>query len=216
MFILTIFALAILLFWGIPAVARFSAFFSDFKRTSGPIDTLDSTPPPPPYLEPLPETTNLTHIEIKGQTEAGATVTIILNNDENEVLANNEGQFQLKLALQDGENTLKVFATDISGNVGQKTDLITITYDNQPPILEIMTPEDGSVFYGSKQRQIVIEGKTEEGARVQINSRQVVVDPDDTFTFMTSLAEGDNTFNIKAQDAAGNITEKSLSLKFTP
>jgi hypothetical protein len=213
---LTIALIVVFIFLGLPAFAKFAGFLTDLRKSSEAPEVGDTTPPAPPRLEPLPEATNNLQVEIKGSTEPGATVVLTLNNKQQELLANKEGTFSYTFSLADGENTLSAIAFDSAGNESQKTKKYKITYDNDPPELAIVKPEDGSKFYGAKQRQIVIEGMTEEGASVNINERLVVVEADGSFSFATSLSEGENQFSIKASDKAGNTTEKSLTLHFTP
>lgn len=213
---LTIASLILVIFLGLPALVKFSAFLTDLRKSSTPIDISDTTPPVLPRLEPLPETINEFNVEIKGSTEPAATVILFLNNKEEEILANKDGEFVYTFALLDGDNKIAAQAKDSSGNESQKTEVYNVTYDNQPPELEITGPEDGNEYYGSKQRQVVIEGKTEDEAQVNINDRLVVVDQDGTFTFTSTLSEGENQFSVKSVDQAGNSTEKSLTLHFSP
>ncbi len=212
---LTIATLAIFIFLGIPAIAKFAAFLTDLRKSGEPVEKVDTTPPVPPKLDPLPEFTNQVRVELKGSTEPGATVVLFINNKKDEVLANKGGVFTYSLPLNKGENTISALAKDSAGNESQESSTHKITYDDEPPEIEVNSPEDGTTYYGSKQRQIVIEGKTEELASVTINDRIVVVESDGSFAFATTLTEGENSFTIKAQDSAGNATEKSITLHFS-
>jgi len=91
-----------------------------------------------------------------------------------------------------------------------------VVFDNESPDLEVTSPEEGKEYYGSKERQITIEGLTEDGVSLTINDRIVAVDEDGTFTFLTTLNEGKNNFNIKSTDKAENQTEMDFSVSFTP
>lgn len=213
---LTIAASAFVFFLGLPGVAKFAAFLTDLRQSGEPVEIKDTTPPVPPRIEPLPEATKELRVEIKGSTEPGVSVTLKLNGKEEEVLSNNAGEFNYTFALNDGENTISAFSRDASGNESQKTEAIHITYDNQPPELSISSPSDGSDFYGSKQRQVVLTGKTEEKASVNINGRFVVVDSGGNFEFTTTLTEGENTFEVIAHDLAGNERKLSLKLHYSP
>ena len=214
--VLTLFTVFLIFFYGLPLVAKFASFIYDLRQTSEPVETSDTTPPPPPRLTPLPSATNKERLDIQGTTEPGASVTIYFNSKSEDVLANSEGSFSLNIPLNNGVNIISASSKDSSGNESQKTDTLEITYDKEPPEIEIIKPADGAEFFGNLQRQIIIEGKVEEGTQVQINSRMVVVEQDKTFSFASSLSEGTNTFTIKAEDSAGNVTEKTLSVSFTP
>ncbi len=213
---LTIVSIFALIFLGLPVLAKFAGFLTDLKKSGLPIERNDTTPPAPPRLESLPEYTNEFSVEVKGTTEAGASVILFLNDDEEELVVNKDGEFNFTFKLDKGENTVSVKARDAAGNESQETDTYKIIFDNEPPELEITSPEDGKEFYGSKERQVAINGKTEESASVTVNDRIVAVDASGNFTFVTTLSEGENGFTIKTEDKAGNSTEASLTLRFTP
>jgi len=201
--------------YGLKLATKFSDFLLEIKKGSEPVEISDTTPPPPPTFESLPSTTNQDTIEVKGLTEAGSTVSIVFKGKKEEIIANNEGKFLLTLKLSEGINRITATSTDKSGNVSQKTE-VEITLDKTPPSLDITKPQDKSEFFGSRQRQVIIEGKTEENAKVQINDRWVVVERDGSFSFVTTLSEGENKFLIKAEDEAGNKTEKTITLSYSP
>lgn len=214
--ILTIAALAAFFFFGLPTVIKFSAFLTDIRKSGEPVEKDDNTPPVLPRFDPLPEATNSNRVELIGRTEPGVTVTLFLNGTQEEILANNEGEFTYSFSLNKGNNRVSALAKDSAGNESQKSSVIVITFDNQPPEIEMTSPQDGTQYYGSKQRQVVIEGKTEEKAAVNINGRIVVVESDGSFAFTTTLSEGENQFTVKASDKAGNSTETVLKLNFSP
>lgn len=222
--ILTIASLAAFVFFGLPAVAKLAGFLIDIRKETAPIETNDTTPPAPPKIQEPPEYTNKKSIDIEGTAEPGVTVTLFINNNKEEVVANNEGRFTFTLKLKDGVNTISAKAKDAAGNESQETQTFTIVYDDDKPKLEITYPSDGDEFFGAKQRQITIQGVTEEGASITINKnkdgegeeRIVTVDTAGNFAFTTTLTEGENSFLIKATDKAGNVTEKSLTVSFTP
>ena len=214
--ILTILAILGVLFYGLPSVARFAAFLSDLRKSSLPVDRNDTTPPAPPRLDRLPEATKEPEIEISGVTEEGATVILTLNGKDEEVVADADGKFRFSYSLRKGENQILAKAKDRAGNESQPTAGITVVFDNEAPKLDISAPADGSQFYGDGQRQLAIKGTTEVGVTLTINDRIVKVEEDGTFTFATTLADGENSFNLKSADKAGNQTEKTLKVNFSP
>lgn len=213
---LTIVAGVILFFVGIPLLARFAAFVSDFKKAGAPITQKDTTPPPPPKFDSLPDFTNQKNIKISGYSESGSTVKITFNGTETDIVAGNDGSFSSDFALLNGENTYSAVATDTSGNTGQATKEYKITYDNKAPDLSISSPSDGAQFFGNRERQQTISGNTEANASVTVNDRVLTVDSNGDFEYTTTLNEGENKFTIKASDEAGNSSEKELTLNFTP
>jgi len=214
--ILTILAILGVLFYGLPSVARFAAFLSDLRKSSLPVDRNDTTPPAPPRLDRLPEATKEPEIEISGVTEEGATVILTLNGKDEEVVADADGKFRFSYSLRKGENQILAKAKDRAGNESQPTAGTTVVFDNEAPKLDISAPADGSQFYGDGQRQLAIKGTTEVGITLTINDRIVKVEEDGTFTFATTLADGENSFNLKSADKAGNQTEKALKVNFSP
>lgn len=214
--LLTIGVLILFFVYGIPLIAKFAAFLTELRGTSTKIELADTTPPPPPRFSPLDEFTNQDKVDISGQTEAGAVVKLSLNNKEDEVVTNNQGQFVYSFELTTGENTISAKAADQNGNESSNSQKITIFLDKEPPILTVNKPNDLDQFFGAKERQIVIEGQTEEYATVNINNRMVVVENDGSFSYFTSLSDGENTFTIKVHDRARNETEKNLKVIFNP
>jgi hypothetical protein len=214
--ILTIIASVLLLIYGIPVAAKFATFLVNLRNQSSSQVVSDSTPPPPPRFDTLPQTTKDANLEVRGNTEAGATVTINFNESNIDVISNNDGNFSHEFTLKKGENSFWATAQDTSGNESVKTSIYKITLDLEPPSLDVTKPADGSEFTGSRQRQMVLEGKTNADAKLQINDRLAIVSTDGSFTYVTTLNDGTNTFTITAEDAAGNKTEKTVTIQFSP
>ena len=212
---LTVFSLVLVVFLGLPVAARLASILTDLRQSNTPVEQEDNTPPAPPRLDQLAEATNEYQVEIKGTTEPGITVILTLNRKEVEVLSDRDGRFSYTFSLNDGENSFVTLARDSAGNSSQPTEKQSIIFDNQEPILEIISPEGGKEFFGS-ERQILIDGKTESGAEVDINGRFVAVEGSGAFTYTTTLEEGENGFTVKSIDKAGNETETSLTLYFSP
>jgi len=212
---LTISIIIAFIFFGLPTIARFAGFLTDLRKSGSPVEINDTTPPAPPILERFAEYTKEQKLKISGKTEPGATVTLFLNTNDEEIIANKDGEFNYTFKLRKGENTISVKAKDSAGNESQESKIYEIVFDNESPDLEITSPEEGKEYYGSKERQITIEGLTEDGVSLTINDRIVAVEEDGTFTFLTTLEEGKNNFNIKSTDKAENQTEMDFAVFFT-
>lgn len=213
--IFSVLAIVFLIFLGLPVLIKFAGFLGDLSKSDKPVDIVDITPPAPPQFDFIPEYTNSSSIEVNGTSEDGAIITITANGSLNEVVADSDGRFSFKFSLKKGENSIEAFAKDTSGNESNKSKLIKVTFDNEEPILENLTPSDGSSYFGSGQRQLVIKGNVNEKVNLLINERVVSVNDDGTFSFATTLSEGINSFEIKALDMAGNETKKSISVNFS-
>jgi hypothetical protein len=213
--ILTILALIMLFFFGIPTLGKFAAFVSDIGRSNKPITTDDKTPPAPPKFNNFGDFTNQQKLELTGVSENGATVKLTFNGTESETLADRDGKFAFNLDLIEGDNTISAYAVDPAGNIGQKTQVFKLVFDKKAPDLTIDSPADGAQFFGSKQRQVTIQGTTESSAQITINDRVISVDGNGKFQYTLTLNEGENKFTVKAVDQAGNTTEKTLTLTFS-
>jgi hypothetical protein len=214
--ILTIAAVAVLIVVGIPTVGKIASFVSGLRGGNTAITSNDKTPPAPPTFATFPDFTNQATTSVAGTAEPGATVKLTFNGTEQDTLVDKDGNFTFQnLSLQSGDNTFSATAKDPAGNISQKTADKKIVYDNKPPDLSVDNPSDVSKFFGSGQRQVTIQGTTDGGANVTINDRIVSVDDSGKFQYTLTLSAGDNKFAIKAVDAAGNSTEKDITLNFS-
>lgn len=214
--ILTVLLIVGLIVYGIPAVSRVANFVSDLRGGGSPIKGTDKTPPAPPRFNAFPDFTNQQHITLSGTAESGTTLNLTLNGKEQETVVDKDGKFTFPdLGLKEGENTFSAIAIDGSGNKSQQSASYTVLYDIKPPEITIDTPTDGTKFFGSTQRQINIQGKTEVNGNVTISDRLVTVDGEGKFTYPVTLNSGDNQFTIKVIDQAGNSAEKSITLNFS-
>jgi hypothetical protein len=213
---LTIGILVLFILYGFGALAKFAVFLGELKKGGQPVESNDQTPPIPPRFEPIPKATNEQELEIKGSTEPGATVILTVNGEDHDLLANNEGEFRYAADLLEGENIISAFSQDNAGNKNNAVQTLIVIYDHEAPKLELSKPQDGSSFYGSKERQLIIEGETDKETKVNVNGRHVVVESSGKFTFLTTLSEGENKLTIKAEDEAGNNTEKIVTVTYSP
>lgn len=213
--ILSVIAIVVLIFFGLPLLVKFAGFIGDISKSTKPVEIADTTPPAPPQFGDLPEYTNKESLDVTGKSESGATITIRANNKTTEVVANNDGVFSFTFDLKNGDNTIDAKAKDLSGNESTQTQTYKIVFDNEPPKIELSSPSDGSSFFGSGQRQLSIKGNVTEPVKLTINDRIVALKDDNTFTFTTTLSEGENKFEVKAVDPSGNETSTSLTVNFS-
>jgi len=214
--LLTIAAVILLFFYGIPVLGKFAGFVSDLGKSGKAISINDKTPPAPPRFDFLNSFTNQQNINIAGVTESGAVIKFTFNGNAEDSLADKDGRFQFSVQLASGENTYSAVAVDSAGNLSQQTQNYTITFDNKPPELTIENPSDGTQFFGSSQRQVTVNGATDTGSQITINDRVVAVDDNGKFQYTTTLNDGENKFTVKSVDGAGNTKEQSFTLNFTP
>ncbi|NOX27631.1 MAG: hypothetical protein GXP21_05510 [Gammaproteobacteria bacterium] len=149
--------------------------------------------------------TNEPLLTINGTTTDTDTLTV---NDA-PVSLTPEGIFSLaNTNLIEGENSFTFIATDTNGNT--VTEVLIVTLDTIAPQITITSPADGSV---TGAETIIISGNLSEPASLTLNGAAVGLEEDNTFSLTdTPLAEGDNTFAFIAIDAAGNQTERSITV----
>lgn len=214
--LLTLVLIVGVIFLGIPSLIKMAIFLSNLRTSGQAIETKDTVPPAPPRIQVVDEATNSAQLKVRGFAEPGATLKLRLNGQEEEVIVDNEGQFILdNLTLRDGENKLLAVAVDAGGNESKASDLVTIVYDNEPPELTITSPEEGQEFF-DEEREVLVAGETEADARVNVNAFYAVVDTEGNFVKRLNLEEGENEIKIVARDKAGNTTEATLSVRYTP
>lgn len=206
-----------LVFVGIPLLIRAAIFLGNLRGTSIIPEKSDFIPPSPPRIIAPFEATNSAQLSLKGHSEPGTSIKIFNSGFSfGEVVADNDGLFTIEnLRLTPGRNEITAVAQDAAGNESQSSILVVIEYDISSPELEIIEPEDGATI-GGIDNQISIKGKTEEGAKLTINGRLVIVGPEGDFSYQYSLDEGENVFTIIVQDKAGNQTEKELKVNYSP
>jgi len=216
-FILLVTAIVILLvgtyFVGLTLLSRLGNRDETFTQR-------DRVAPPPPTLTNIPQATNSAILKVAGFAEAGSTVKLFLNGNENESqLVGAEEQFVFeKVNLESGENEIYATARDTAGNESPPSTSFRVTIDQKPPQLEVSEPENGAVIKEEKDKQtfVLVKGKVEEKATVTVNDYQAIVREEGNFEYRFLLtAEGENKLKIVARDAAGNKTtiEKTVIYK---
>ena len=209
--------LIVMFFYGLPFLARFATIVNDFKSSSNPVVADDKTPPTPPQLIDLPsQAVAEQEVTLSGRGESGSIVKIFRNEKEiKELVVDESSTFQFSLKLDEGENRIKLTAQDQAGNFTDFLEVYKIYYDTKAPEIEITKPQDGQSFFGV-DKNIAIEGKTEKDAQLTINDRMVIISIDGSFSQKVKLEEGENELLIVVQDQAGNKTEKTIKVNFTP
>jgi hypothetical protein len=88
---------------------------------------------------------------------------------------------------------------------------VTEPDDTIPPDFQILHPVNGQVF---EKKEVVFEGVTEPGARVFAGQYEADVNDDGGWRIVLILSPGTNYATLKAKDAAGNVTEASVSITY--
>ncbi|MDD3647207.1 MAG: DNRLRE domain-containing protein, partial [Candidatus Dojkabacteria bacterium] len=108
--------------------------------------------------------------------------------------------------LADGPYRLLLKASDVAGNTSEDSSL-TVTIDNQPSVLNISQPKNGTWTNSDK---IKISGIAESSATVRVNGNKYSVDENGVFEGYEIIDIGENDFTIEARDIAGNFDSKTI------
>ncbi len=121
--------------------------------------------------------------------------------------------------VPDGEYTFKLKAADTGGESG--VDQYSIIIDTVPSTIELSgvaatAKETGTGWtLTTTQQTFTLSGRVEPGSQVTINGTAVSVAGDGTFSKTYTLSPGQTVFRIRVIDAAGNITEKTLTVNYS-
>lgn len=165
-----------------------------------------------PVISELPAFTSQRGVMLQGHVPSfalgdGRTVEVSLNGALVATLVPDAaGKFAQQLVLRDGENTVALALLD--GETVIATTSATTVLDTTPPQLAVLRPLPGAQLEGEN---VVVEGKTEAGARVTVNGRVVVAAPDGSFSESFTAVAGPLTIEIVTRDQAGNETKQSLA-----
>ncbi len=98
----------------------------------------DTIPPQAPTItsHSQDQILNSSPITLIGQTEANALILISLNSQNEEVMADENGDWQKEIELAEGQNGIEIRAKDEAGNEGQPIAL-NLFLDIQPPVVII-------------------------------------------------------------------------------
>lgn len=198
-----IFFLMPLLFSFVVGVAR--------QGSSGFSEQSDVVPPQRPVLQPIPNATNETDLEVSGFTEPKAQVTLYIDGVQfDQTQADDEGAFKFEAQMVEGEHELWVSAADEAGNVSADSQRYLISIDLTAPSVEIEQPVDGAVFTLPRERTQTVKGKVSEKARVSVNGALTQTDSEGNFSVTMQLRDGENEIIVSATDEAGNSSEEKL------
>jgi hypothetical protein len=185
--------------------------------TSGLVTvTRDTSAPNIDLLSPTPGVLiNEASLTISGTVDDPNINTAILTvNSDEETIPVQAGAFNWTATnLSEGQNAVKVSATDRVGNTGT-TDSVTVVLDTEAPQVEITVPEN---CYRTSNSSLTIMGTVrddppiaEASLTLNGNSRAVNV-IDGAFNESVTLVEGQNTISVSASDGvnvgnSGTIT----------
>lgn len=205
-------ALAIFFFtFGINFILNTSAIISNFFKKTDKTSNLKPTPTLGLIeLDYIPTATNSSSFYISGSTLNIDKLEFYLNkNKVKEISLTTDTFTEETTGLTPGKNTFYIVGKDKNNHIIKKTEEYIIFYKADKPRLKIIQPENGVTV---NQSEIIIKGETDKETFIKINQSPVVVDALGNFSFLVKLQEGENIIQITAEDEAGNIEEKILTV----
>ncbi|MDP3998542.1 MAG: hypothetical protein Q8P89_02905 [bacterium] len=209
--------LVFIIFAGIPALVKFSAFLGDVKTSGQPINPSDENSPLlPPRLESLPDATKDRQITLTGFAQPGKEIEVLINNEPaGKTTVGSDGKFLLSnLTLTEGENRIRAYTVE-GETKSEPSQTIFITYKKGSPRLEVSKPEEGTSFSGD-DKTIRIEGQTDPDMVVTVNDRWAIVSSTGSFYASYTLSDGENILKVRAVDEAGNETTLERKVTYSP
>lgn len=210
----TVVVLGLLLTFGLPLLIKFSIVMGDLKNRSTASITEKVLPPVAPRIELPYEATNSSQISVTGFAEKGVTVELLKNDVAvAKTVADDSGQFNFDgVQLDQGESIFTAIAISDKGGNGEPSKEAKILFDNMPPSLTMTNPSEDSLTVSSADFDVT--GQSEPGVSVTVNGRVAMVDDSGKFKIKLQLNTGKNDIQIVVKDAAGNETDKSISITY--
>ncbi len=215
--ILGIIIVLFLLFkFGVSALINFSLFLSGRGGESNLASNQSSINfIPSPVLNPIVSATNSAQIIITGISQKDRKIELFLNSKKvDEVDTTDNGEFRFEPTLKKGANTVSVRAVykDKKSDASEK---YSVEYKDTAPKLEVSTPSDGASFK-KEDKSVEVKGQTDANVTVTVNGFFAVTSENNSFSYVLQLRDGDNEVKIVAVDNAGNQTEKTLKVNYSP
>lgn len=121
---------------------------------------------------------------------------------------NPPGEYEITLyTLDEPLHNIAMYVIDKNGNMFSRRAIFIL--DLEPPELTLDGDYDGlSTTFDSG----MLEGKVDKDAKLTINGDRVIPQKDGKFEYKFDLENGENLFEIKAKDYAGNTSEKTITM----
>jgi len=134
-------------------------------------------------------------LSVQGSVSPGTQVRV----NQTEATVDEEGNFNVDVVLEEGENNVRIEAGDDVGNISVEERRVYLR--TRPPALSLTTVNEGMTV---REPSILAVGQTEPHTTVWLNGRELEVDSQGGFQGMVDLVEGDNVIRVEALDRAGN------------
>lgn len=164
-------------------------------------------------IDDIPSATNSARIIISGSAPNYEKLLFYINETLVKELKLEKDYFSEEIgSLNDGANTIYVKGYEKDSNSSKDTSTYTVFFKKDKPKLEIKEPSDRQNV-NSSDLQII--GLTEKDVNIKVNDLPVVVGIDGNFQTSIRLKEGENKIKVEAEDDAGNIESKELTITYS-
>lgn len=183
--------------------------------------TIDTGADPPVITDPLQDGYLGATGPIKGTAEPGATVHIILDDqDMGTVTADSSGNWVYVpgTALTDGGHSILTYQADVGGNQSTPSQLVSFTVDTlAPQSPEISSPADDALLTSGA---VTVAGVGEPGATVSVQidgggSQTALVTSAGRWTLALTVTDGTHNITALQTDPAGNESEGEATISVT-
>lgn len=114
--------------------------------------------------------------------------------------------------LTEGAHVFAATVKDYAGNISAAAQL-SFTVDTIPPVISLAAPSDGQQVNEAEQ---LFTGQLSEYATFTLNGQAVTLNPNNQFSHLVTLQEGQNTLTLIATDHAGNVGTLTLKVTYIP
>lgn len=135
-------------------------------------------------------------LSVQGRVSPGTELTV----NGKKAAVDEEGNYEVDLVLQEGENLLVFKAADGVGNTSETERRVYLK--TRPPAISLTSVKEGMEV---REPSLLVVGQTEVGASVRLNGRELAVDSRGGFQSLVNLVEGDNLIRAEVVDRAGNV-----------
>ena len=164
-------------------------------------------------IDNIPTATNSASFMVSGSVLNFDKVAFYLNGEKvkESSLTSSDTFTEQVDGLTKGSNEFYALGKSADTKTTKKTQLFTILYKSDKPKLDIKSPSDNSK---TDNQDLTVSGTTDKEVFVRVNDGPVVVDVQGNFQTSVKLQSGSNTIKIEAEDNAGNVEAKILTVTY--
>lgn len=164
-------------------------------------------------IDEIPTATNSATMYIEGSVLNFDKVALYLNGEKvKDISITDSDNFAGDVeGLTKGDNTFYALGKSSQSSDSEQSNIFTVMYKSEKPTLEIKDPQDNSK---TNKQEISINGTTDKEVFVRVNDSPIVVDVQGNFTTLVRLKDGSNTITVSAQDVAGNVETKNVTVTY--